>query len=127
MQSVERSFSDVLQDIVRNLQDIIRSEVRLAKTEVQEELTKARSGALMLSGGALAGIFGIFFVLLAAVYGLAYVVPNWFAALIVASILAVGAGAAIRSGLRQVKRVNPAPKTIESLKENVEWAKQRVK
>lgn len=127
MPSVERSFSDVLQDIVRNLQDIIRSEVRLAKTEVREELTKARLGALMLSGGVLAGIFGIFFVLLAAVYALSYVVPNWFASLIVAIVLALGAGVAISSGLRQVKRVDPAPKTNESLKENIEWAKQQVK
>jgi uncharacterized membrane protein YqjE len=127
MPAVERSFSDVLQDIVHNLQDIIRSEVRLAKMELREDLSKTRAAALLLGIGALSGVFGIFFVLLAIVHALSYVVPDWAAALIVAFALALGAAVAVSRGVKRFKQVNAAPKTIESLKENVEWAKQQIK
>jgi uncharacterized membrane protein YqjE len=127
MPPVERSFSDVLQDIVHNLQDIIRSEVRLAKMELREDLSKTRAAALLLGIGALSGVFGIFFVLLAIVHALSYVVPDWAAALIVAFALAFGAALAVSRGVKRFKQVNAAPKTIESLKENVEWAKQQIK
>jgi len=125
--AVERSFSDVVQDIVRNLQDIIRSEVRLARTEVSEELMRARAAALLLGIGVLSGIFGVFFVLLAMVYALSYAVPEWAAALIVAFASALFAGIAITNGVKRFKHVNPASRTLESLKENVEWVRQRIK
>jgi uncharacterized membrane protein YqjE len=127
MPAVERTFSDVLQDIVHNLQDIIRSEVRLAKMELREDLSKTRAAALLLGIGAMSGLFGIFFVLLAIVHALSYVVPDWAAALIVAFALAFGAVLAVSRGVKRFKQVNAAAKTIESLKENVEWAKQQTK
>ena len=36
----ERSVSDVLQDILRNVQDMVRSEIRLAKVEIREEVSE---------------------------------------------------------------------------------------
>ena len=128
MPSNDRSVSDVLQDIVGNIQDIIRSEVRLAKTEVRQEAVKAKSASLLLGVGAVTGIFGTFFLLLTIVYALSNVVPNWAAALIVAIALAVIATVMVSMGLNQFKLVHPTPdKTIENLKENVEWAKRQVK
>ena len=47
MAAGDRSLSDVLQDIIRNVQEIVRSEVRLAKTEIREEAAKARSSMLL--------------------------------------------------------------------------------
>jgi uncharacterized membrane protein YqjE len=127
MTSGERTISTVLQDIIANVQDIVRSEVRLAKTEVREELTKARSAGLLLGIGAMATIFSVLFLLLASVYALSRVLPHWAAALIVAIAIAVVAGVTLAAGLKQFKTVQPAPKTAESLKENVQWAKQRNK
>lgn len=127
MPDIERSFSDVLQDIVHNLQDIIRYEVRLAKMEVRDDLGKTGAAAFLLGIGALSGVFGIFFILLAIVHALSFVVPEWAAALIVAVALAFGAAIAITGGIKRFKQVNAAPKTIQSLKENVEWAKRQTK
>jgi hypothetical protein len=95
--------------------------------EVREDLSKTRAAALLLGIGALSGVFGIFFVLLAIVHALSYVVPDWAAALIVAFALAFGAAIAVTRGVKRFKQVNAAPKTIDSLKENVEWAKQQIK
>jgi uncharacterized membrane protein YqjE len=127
MPPIERSVADVFQDIVRNLQDIVRAEMRLAKTEVRNEISQVQGGALALGIGVLTSAFALFFVLLAAVYGLSEVVPNWAASLIVAVGLIPCAAVAISAGLKRLKRVRIAPKTIESLKENVEWAKQQTK
>ena len=76
MASGDRSFSEVLQDIVRNVQEIVRSEVRLAKTEIREEAAKAKSSTLLLGAGALIAVFAMFFLLLAIVHALALVMPN---------------------------------------------------
>jgi uncharacterized membrane protein YqjE len=124
----DRSISEILQDVLRNLQDIVRSEVRLAKTEVREEVIKARSAAAFLAVGALCGVFTLFFLLLAAVDALILVVPSWAAALIVAAALTTVAAIALIGGAKRLKRVHPAPeKTLETMKENVAWAKQQVK
>ena len=128
MAPTERSVSDVLQDIVRNIQDIVRSEVRLAKTEVREEVAKAATASGLMAVGVISGSFSLFFFLFAAVYALALVMPNWAAALIVATALAIGAGVMLRLGAERFKHVHPAPdQTIESLKENLEWAKRRAR
>ena len=128
MATGDRSISEILQDVLRNLQEIVRSEVRLAKTEMREEFMKAKSAALLMAVGALCGIFTVFFLLLAAVYALTLVVPNWAAALIVTAILVAVAAITMTGGIKQFKRVHPAPeKTVETMKENVKWAKQQVK
>lgn len=127
MTSGERTVFTVLQDIADNVQDIGRSEVRLAKTELKEELAKARSAGLLLGIGAVAAIFSILFVLLASVYALSRVLPDWAAALIIALVVAVIAGMTLAAGIRRFKTVEAAPKTAASLKENVTWAKQQTK
>jgi uncharacterized membrane protein YqjE len=127
MSAGDRSISVVLQEIVRNIQDIVRSEVRLAKTELREEVAKARSAGALVAIAVLAGIFSIFFLLLTAVYALTLVVPNWAAALLVATGIAIVAAVTFGAGLKQYKTVHAAPKTVASLKENVEWAKQQTK
>ncbi|MGC2768399.1 MAG: phage holin family protein [Candidatus Acidiferrum sp.] len=124
----QRSVPEVLQDIVGNLQDIIRSEFRLAKTEIKEEASKAARPAAAFGVGLISGIYGIGFMLLAAVYGLSTVMPAWLAALLVGIILAIVAGAFIGSGREKLKRINLIPdKAIKSLEENVEWSKHQIK
>lgn len=126
MATNDRAISEVLQDIVRNIQLIIRSELLLAKAEVREEVGKAKSVGTLVGAGLVCGIFGAFFLLLTAVYALARVVPDWAAALIIAVVVCVAAAMLLFSGLAQWRRVNVTPKkAIESVKENVEWAKQQ--
>ena len=127
MPSGDRSIAVVLQDVLRDVQDIVRSEVRLAKTELREEVTKARSASVLVGIGVLAGILTVFFLLLTAVYALSLIVPDWVAALIVAAGVAIVSGVTLGTGLKQFKTVHTAPKTVASLKENVEWAKQQTK
>jgi uncharacterized membrane protein YqjE len=117
-----------LQDILRNVQEILRSEVRLAKTEIREEAAKAKSSAALLAVGAVTAIFAILFLLLMIVYMLGLVMPRWTAALIVGAALAVVASLMLTAGTRRFKQIHPTPeRTVETIKENVEWAKQQAK
>ena len=124
MASVDRPICVVLQDIVGNIQDLVRAEVRLAKTEVGEELGKARSAGMLLGAGAIMAVFAALFLLLAIVYVLGLVMPQWAAALIVAAGIAVVAAVTLGLGIKRFKTIHAAPKTAASLKENVRWAKQ---
>ncbi len=119
-----RPISEVLQDIVGNIQDIVRAEVRLAKTEVSEEFGKARSAGVLCGAGAVMAIFSAIFLLLAIVYALSLVIPEWAASLIVAAAVGLVAILTLRLGMKRFQNINAAPKTAASLKENVEWAKQ---
>ena len=124
----DRSISEILQDVLRNLQSIVRSEILLAKTEIREEITKAKPAILLLAMGAVCGAFGTFFLLLTIMYALALAVPLWASALIVAAALSIVAAITLNAGQKQMGRVNPLPdKTIASMKENAEWARQQAK
>jgi uncharacterized membrane protein YqjE len=128
MAADDRSISDVLQDILRNVQEIVRSEVRLAETEIREEAAKTKSSAVLLGAGAVTAIFAILFLLLMIVYMLGLVMPSWIAALIVGAALAVVASVMLTAGIRRFKQIHPTPeRTVETIKENVEWAKQQAK
>src|SRR5438067_1623447 len=109
MATGERSFTEVLQDIVRNIQEILRSEIRLAKTEMGQELAKTKSAGALLGGGAVAGLFSGFFLLLAMVYGLMRIMPDWAAALTIAVVMGIAAAIALMAGKKQLNQVHAAP------------------
>lgn len=122
----ERSISDVLQDIVGNVQAIVRSEVRLARSEIVTELDKVKAAAPMLIVGSVTALLALLFLAWTVVYALSFVVPMWAAALIVTVLLAIIGGIAITAGIAKLRQVNPPERTIKSVKENVQWAKQQV-
>lgn len=119
-----RSIPEIFHDVLVNIQDIVRAEVRLAKAELGEDLTKARSGGLWMGAGAVAAILSALFLLLACVYALGLIMPNWAAALIVAAAVGVAAAVTLSRGLKRFKTIQAAPRTATSLKENVRWARQ---
>jgi uncharacterized membrane protein YqjE len=124
----QRTVSDVLQDIVGNVQQIIRSEFRLAKVELREKAERASRPAVFVASGTLVGLYGLGFLFLAAVYGLAVVVPEWAAALIVGAVLCIIGVMVLSSGRAKLKTIDPIPdKTVQTLKENVQWAKEQIK
>ena len=123
-----RSVPEVLQNIVGNIQEIIRSEFSLAKVEIKQEAAQAKGPIIMwLIGGAL-GLYALGFLLLTAIFGMATAMPIWLAALIVGAVLAVISVALLSAAAKRLKQVHKVPeRTIETLKENVQWAKEQIK
>jgi uncharacterized membrane protein YqjE len=121
-----RSMTEVLQDIVANIQEIVRSEFRLAKTEISEQAAKAAKSSAPLGGGIVLALYAFGFILLAIVNALEIVVAAWLAALIVGVAVAVVAAILISVGRKRLKQVRMPEKTIVSVKENVQWAKNQI-
>jgi len=125
---VERSVSDVLQDILRNVQDMVRSEIRLARVEIREEVRRAVSSSVWIGAGTVGALSAWIFLLWALAYALATRMPMWAAALVIAVVMAAAAAVLIMGGIRRVRRIQPIPeRTVESVKENLEWMKQPTK
>jgi hypothetical protein len=117
-----------LQDILRNVQDIFRSEVRLAKAEIRHEARQAVASALWLTVGVVGALSAWMFLLWTAAYALATILPMWAATLVIAVAMAAAGSVLIAVGLRRFTHITLMPqRTIESLKENLEWMKQPTK
>jgi putative superfamily III holin-X len=121
------STAELVKELSRDISRLVREEIALAKAEMAEKGRQAGAGAGMLSGAAVLALAAVggsmaFFILLLDSW-----MPAWLAALIVTAVY--GAAAALL-GLRGKERLAeatpPAPeRTIESVKEDVQWAKTR--
>jgi uncharacterized membrane protein len=127
MSTGERSIGVVLQDILTNLQEIVRAEVRLAKTEVRSEIKEARAATSLLGIGVILGIVSICLVFASLVCGLLIVLPPWAATLVGAVAAAVIAAILFAISAKRYKALRAMPKTVATLKENLEWMKQHAK
>jgi uncharacterized membrane protein YqjE len=124
----DASLGDLFSRLAEETSNLVRQEVRLAKAELTESAQQVgRSIASLLIGGAIA-YAGFLAILAAIIVGLGQLgLPWWLAALIV-GIVVVAIGYVLisraRSGL-QASNLMP-DRTIESLKEDREWAKEQI-
>ena len=120
----ERGIGELVKDLASQTSTLVRQEIKLAQAEMTEKGKKAGLGAGMFGG---AGVFGLVAlgtfsaVLIAA---LAKAMDVWLAALIVTVLwlaLAAVLGMAGKNALQ--KATPPAPQTVETVKEDIQWAK----
>jgi hypothetical protein len=119
----EPSLGELITRTTSDLSDLLRHEVELAKVEITEEVKHVgRAGAFMGTAG-LAGYLASTLLCFAAAWGLAEVLPEGVAFLIVGAVVGVAAVAVFLAGRRQLERIEPLPETTESIKEDVQWAR----
>jgi hypothetical protein len=122
----ERSLATLLSDVAGETVELVRQELALFKAELQEKLSKAGIGAALVGAGALIAYSGWLFLLLAAVYALALVVPAWAAALIVgALVLGIGGVLALIGKSRMRADALTPERSMRSLREDQAWIKER--
>ena len=120
----EPSLGELVGQATKDLSTLVRKEVELAKTELSVEVGKAGKGAGMFGGAGVAGLYGLGFLSLAAMFGLGAVMPLGWAALIVAALYLVGAAILAATGKKAFSQVKPKPeRTIKTLKEDAQWAR----
>ncbi|GAB2756254.1 phage holin family protein [Streptomyces bullii] len=123
-QGRDRSVGELLSAVTSDVQTLFHQEVELAKTEVRQEATKAGKAAGMYGGAGFAGYMMLLFLSLAAVLGLANVIDGGWASLIVAAVWAVVAAVLYQRGRTRMRTVTPKPEhTLETLKEDAQWAR----
>jgi Putative Actinobacterial Holin-X, holin superfamily III len=108
---------------------LLRSEMELARKEMLEKVKSAGVGAGMLSGSAITGLLtlGSFTALLILAISLA--LPAWLSALIVTVMWASVTAILALTGKQKIQDAGPLlpEQTIESVKEDVQWAQSGLK
>jgi hypothetical protein len=118
----------IVQDVMRDVGEVVRGEVRLAKAEMSEKVSQASKSGVMFGGAALCGVMGFGALVFAAIVGLTMFVSTGVAATIVGVFLLCIAGAMFLAGRAKLKDVTPVPeRTVQTLKDDVEWAKHPTK
>jgi uncharacterized membrane protein YqjE len=121
-----RSVGDLLGEVTGDLSKLMRQEVALAKVEMKEEAAKAGKASGLLVGAGLVGYLVLVFLSLALMFALDNVMGIGWAAVITAVILGIISAVLFVLGRDKFKQVNPKPvQTVETLKEDVQWAKNR--
>jgi len=124
------SVGQIVGEVAADLSTLMRQEIELAKAELTVEAKKAGKGAGMLGGAGYAGHMTALFVSLALSWALSDLLDfSWgWGFLIVAILWGIAAYVLYSKGRKQLKDVNPKPEqTVETLKEDVQWAKNRTK
>ena len=123
----DEPLGEVARDLTRDLSLLVRQEVQLAKAEMAEKGRVAAPGVGMIGGATVTALLAGGALTAAAILALAIFLPEWLAALIVGAVLAVVAYVLVKQGKERVAEAGaPIPEqTIETVKEDVEWAKTR--
>jgi hypothetical protein len=123
----DKPLGEVARDLTRDLSLLVRQEVQLAKAEMAEKGRVAAPGVGMIGGATVAALLAGGAFTAAVILALAIFLPEWLAALIVGAVLAVAAYVLVKQGKERVAEAGaPIPEqTIETVKEDVEWAKTR--
>ena len=123
-----RSLSDIVAAAVQNIQNIFRAEMRLAAVELKEKFRRSAKAGTLLGIAGVMGFFAGACITTTCIVALAIVLPLWLSALVIGVMLAAGAGGAFMLGRLALEEVDPLPQqTLESLKDNLEWARTRAK
>ena len=126
----DRPIGELLKQLSQETSTLVKQELDLAKAEMAEKGKRAGLGAGFIGGGALFGLgaFGALTAFLIALLATA-LEHTWLAALIVAAVYGAIAGVLALQGRNKIQEASPpAPEqTIETLKEDVEWAKTQTR
>jgi len=128
-QTEDKSLGELFSDLTRESSELVRQEVKLAKAELSQKAAKVGKDAVLIAAGgfiAYAGALVLFAAIVLMLVQLANM-PAWGAALLVSLIALIGGGVLAMSGINALKKVDPTPhNTIDTLKEDAQWAKQQL-
>ena len=124
----ERSLGELFGELARDMGLLVRQEVGLATTEMTRKVTRAAQDVAMAAVGGLVLYAGLLGILAALVIGLAAAGLSWWQAALVVGVVAAVIGALLmQRGLAALKHTDLAPRAaLESLKEDTQWAKDRM-
>ncbi|HYI25804.1 MAG TPA: phage holin family protein [Thermomicrobiales bacterium] len=124
----DQGLGSLVSGIVEDLQNIVRGEVRLAKTEMKEEASAMGRAAASIVAGALVALVGFIFLMLGVTYLINQSLEMWLSAGIVGVALLVIGGILAMIGKNRLQAASLKPtQTIDSLKEDQQWANQQIK
>jgi len=125
----EESVGQLLGELSSDMSTQVRQEVALAQAEIGQKAKAAGKGAGLLAGAAVLGLAVLGGVTAFLIIVIDLVTPTWLAALIVTGfwvVVMAGLALAGRAALKQAMPAKPE-QTVETVKEDVAWAKNQAK
>ena len=120
----EQSLGELVATMTRDLSVLVNKEIELAKAEIAEDIKRAGIGAGFLGGGGFLAYFGALFLSVAAAFGIHGLgLGLGWSFLIVAGAYFALAGLLAMMGVRSVHKVGPPRRTIETVKDDLAWAR----
>lgn len=126
----ERSLGELFGQLSQDMSLLFRQEIQLARAEMGEKISSLTTNLIsVIAGGFVAyvGALAIVAALILALHELADISP-WVSALIVGTLFAIAGYAMLNRGLKELKRVDLAPRrTVQNIKEDVQAIKDDVR
>jgi len=119
-----RPLGDLFGDLATDMGNLVRQEVTLAKVEItQKAKYVGRNVGYLVIGGAVA-YAALLAIIAALIMLLAKVVPDWGAALIVGAVVGGIGWLLIGKAMTALQQADLTPRgTVETLKEDAQWAR----
>jgi hypothetical protein len=124
-----RSLGELLTELSRETATLVRQEVALARTELTSNVARVRRHAVLIVAGGVIAYAGLLAIVAALVLVLIRLgVTPWLAALGAGIGVAVLGYVLLQQGLAGLKRDPITPEqTVDTMKENAQWAKNQVR
>lgn len=124
----QRSMPELMRAIATDTSTLVRKEVELARIEIMEAVSARIKAAAAMAAAAIMALMALGFAGAAAAHALEGTVSAWAARLIVAGGFLFMTLMAVAIGIVRAKNPSMKPeKTVETVKEDVEWAKAQLK
>jgi hypothetical protein len=125
----ERPIGELLKQLSEETTRLVHQELELAKAELTQKGKQAGLGAGLFGAAGAIGLLAAAALTACFILALDAVMPAWLAALIVAVVYAAAAAVLALRGRERVKQaIPPMPEqTIETVKEDVQWAKTQTR
>jgi uncharacterized membrane protein len=124
----ERSIGELVGELSQDMALLVRQEAQLAKTEMQAKLSRVTGDLVALAAGGVVALVGGLAITAAVILLLIdpIGVKPWLAALIVGALLGIVGWVMLQRGLKDLKRTDPTPRrTVETIKDDIQWAKEQ--
>ena len=119
----EDSLGTLVQRATSDLSALFRQEVARAKREITDEVRTAGKGAGMFGGAGVAGVLAVVFLSAGAAFGIGEALGPWAGFTIVGGVYLVAAVVLALGGKKAVGEVGPPEQTVETVKDDVAWAR----
>lgn len=125
----DRSLGELFAELTRETTTLVRQEVALAKAEMSHKAAAVGKDIGFLAAGGLVLYAGFLALIAAIIIGLGQLgVTWWLSALLVGLVVAGIGGALVYMGINDLKRTSLAPQqTLDTLKEDTQWAKDQTR
>jgi uncharacterized membrane protein YqjE len=123
----DKSLGELFGDLSSEFGDLLKTQVELAKVEIRTEAKKMGRTAGVFGGAAVAGYMALVLLSFAVVWALENVIDAGLAFFIVGAVYAAVAAVLYANGRKHMREVNVVPEqAVASVKEDVQWARQKI-